>query len=66
MGRCDYDVLITGADATVHLAGPSEADVRKQLTLEEEEEFRRSKVPIPERGTCIKYLHTALDLEEAQ
>ena len=60
------DTPITNADAAGRLAGPSEADIRKQLTLEEEEEFRRSKVPIPEQGTRIRYLRTALDLEEAQ
>ena len=66
MGRCDYDALITDADAAVYLVGPSEADVQKQLTLDEEEEFRKSKLPIPKQGTRIKYLRTALDLEEAQ
>ena len=60
------DTPITNADAAGRLAGPSEADIRKHLTLKEEEEFRRSKVPIPEQGMRIRYLRTALDLEESQ
>ena len=60
------DTPITNTDAAGRLAGPSEADIWKQLTLEEEEEFRRSKVPIPKQGIRIRYLHTTLDLEEAQ
>ena len=54
------------ADTINSLVGPSEVEIRKRLTLEEEEELKRSKAPIPEGGTRIGYLRTALDLEENQ
>ena len=53
-------------DAAGHLVGPSEADIRKHLSLEEEEELKRSRMPLPEGGTHVKYLCASLDLEESQ
>lgn len=46
--------------------GPSEADTRKRLALEEEDELKKSKEPIPAVGTHVKYLRTCLDLEDSQ
>lgn len=59
-------MLIINADAAARSAGPSEADIRRRLALEEEEELKRSKEPLPEGGTRIKYLRVGLDLEESQ
>lgn len=47
-------------------SGPSEVEIRRRLALEEEEELKKSKQPIPEAGTHVKYLHTGLDLENSQ
>lgn len=47
-------------------SGLSEVEIRRRLALEEEEELKRLKEPIPEVGTYIKYLHTGLDLEDNQ
>ena len=61
-----YVEVMTSSDVLVHSAGPSETDVRKRLALEEEEELKQSKEPLPEGCTRVKYLHTGLDLEESQ
>lgn len=61
-----HGVLVINTNAVAHSVGPSESDVRKRLSLEEEEEYKRSREPLPEGGTRVKYLRTGLDLEECQ
>ena len=58
--------LEIGTNTTSRSAGPSEADIRKRLALEEEEELKRSEEPISEGGTRVRYLRVGLDLEESQ